>query len=56
MAHAGRQLSEFLSADYLCAKGELTEVLVELTEVAAELSEVSLPKHYHRNRENYRPN
>ena len=41
-----RELSEFLSAYYLCAKSELTEFFAELTEFAAELSEVSLPKQY----------
>ena len=45
----GRELSEFISAYFLCAKSELTEFLAELTEFAAELSEFSLPKQYSRN-------
>ena len=47
----GRELSEFLSPCYLCAKSELTIEFLELTKCAAELSlsEFSLMKQYSRN-------
>ena len=35
----GRELSEFLSAYYLCAKASSTEFFAELTEFAPKLSE-----------------
>ena len=35
----GRELSEFLSAYYVCGQSELTEFFAELTEFAAELSQ-----------------
>ena len=48
----GRELSEFLSAYYLCAKNELTEFFSKLTEFAqnsVRLSEFSFRKQYSRN-------
>ena len=44
----GRELSEFLSVYYLCAKTNSPFFFAELTEVAAELSESSFPKQYSR--------
>ena len=45
----GRELSEFLSGYWLCAKSNLPSFFAELTELAAELTELSLPKQYSRN-------
>ena len=45
----GTELSEFLSAYYLCANANSPSFLAELTEFAAELSEFSSPKQYSRN-------
>ena len=45
----GRELSEFLSAYYLCAKANSPSFFTELTEVAQKLSEFSLPKQCSRN-------
>ena len=42
----GRELSEFLSAYYLCVKANSPSFSAELTEFAAELSEFSLLKSY----------
>ena len=45
----GRELSEILSAYYLCAKANSPSFSAELIQFAAELSEFSLPKQYSRN-------
>ena len=42
----GRELSEFLSAYYLCAKANSQIFFAELTEFAKGLAEFSLPKQY----------
>ena len=41
-----RELSECLSAYYLCAKGNSASFFAELNEFGTELSEFSLPKQY----------
>ena len=45
----GSELSEFLSAYYLCVSPNSPSFFAELTEFAAKLSEFSLPKQYSRN-------
>ena len=46
---SGRELSEFLSAYYLCAKKNSPFFFAELNEFTAELSKFTLPKEHSRN-------
>ena len=45
----GRELSEFISAYYLCAKANSPSLSQNSTSFAPKLSEISLPKQYSRN-------